>query len=76
MFRSRLKIKEDEIEKIFESKLLRGKKIKLRFFPLNESNSTTKNIWTNLSKIYEKNLRPFEIVEKQVIGFQPNKLNN
>lgn len=61
------------MDKIIDSKLLREKKIKLRSFPFNGNRSLINNSWTNLSIIYEKNLKPFEIVEKEVLGYQPNK---
>ncbi|RNA10633.1 nitric oxide inducible, partial [Brachionus plicatilis] len=71
-FRPKLKLNENEIGQILDSKLLRAKKIKLRSFPFNGNKSNEGNVLFNLSKIYEKNLRPFEIFEKDILGYQPN----
>lgn len=68
-----MKVKQKEIDAILDSKLLHIKKIRLQSIPFKGDKSLIYDACTNISKIYDKKLTPFEIVEREILGYQPNK---
>ncbi|CAF0860268.1 unnamed protein product [Brachionus calyciflorus] len=68
VFSEKIKLQENEIEKMFSTKLFINTIKKLRFSPCKESSSSS--VISNLSNINDKNLRNFEIIHREIIGFR------
>lgn len=64
-------MKQEEIEHILNSKEIKKNKLKIKSYPLKSKEFNSNDLLENLSKINEKPLIKFEIIEKEEIGTQP-----
>lgn len=69
-FESGIGMNKSEIQAILDSNEIKKHKLKIRSFPLNSSSQNVHNVFENFSKILEKDLKKFEIVEREEIGRQ------